>query len=289
MTAPAGSPRGTPSTLRALLDLRAPARKEAYGDQRSQRAELHLPHGPGPHPVAVVLHGGFWRARRSLRYVRPACADLARNGWAAWSVEYRRVGRVDGGGWPATFADVGAGIDYLATLEAHLDLTRVAALGHSAGGHLALWAATRSGLPEGAPGAAPDVPITAGVAALAAASDLEATPDLYSPGGAVFDLMGCAPADAPDDRYALANPIRRLPVGVPVLLVHGDADETVPPRRSRDFAAAALAAGDQVTLIEPAGKGHRVVVDPRGAAWGEAVSWLAGLRVGSPAPPPAAG
>ena len=185
--------RSAPSTLRALLDLRPPARREAYGDHPQQRAELHLSDGPGPYPVVVGLHGGFWRARRSLRYMRPACADLARHGWAAWNVEYRRVGRSEGGGWPATFADVAAAIDHLADLDAPLDLTRVAAMGHSAGGQLALWAAARPHLPEGVPGANPGVAITAGVAALAAPSDLEATPDLYGPGGAVFDLMGCAP------------------------------------------------------------------------------------------------
>jgi dipeptidyl aminopeptidase/acylaminoacyl peptidase len=113
------------------------------------------------------------------------------------------------------------------------------------------------------------------VAALAAPSDLEATPDLYAPGGAVFDLMGCAPSDAPDERYALGNPIRRVPLGVPILLLHGEADETVPPRRSRDFAAAARAAGDDVTLVEPPGTGHRALVDPRGPEWREVVDWLA--------------
>ena len=289
MSTPPRAPRSAPSTLQALLDLRPPALRASYGEHRSQRAELYLPDGQGPHPVVVALHGGFWRARRSLRYMRPVCADLARNGWAAWNVEHRRVGRGEGGGWPATFADVAAAIDHLATMDAPLDLTRVAALGHSAGGHLALWAAARPGLPARAPGAAPAVPISAGVVALAAPSDLEATPDLYTPGGAVFDLMSCTPAEAPDDRYALGNPIRRLPLGVPLLLLHGDADDTVPPRRSRDFARAARAAGDQVTLIEPAGAGHRTIVDPRGPAWGEVVSWLAGLPAGSPAPSPAAG
>ena len=267
-----GSP---PSTFRALLDLRPPARRESYGDLPQQRAELHLPAGAGPRPVVVVLHGGFWRAERSLRYMRPACADLARNGWAAWNVEYRRVGRGQGGGWPATFADVAAGVDRLATLDAPLDLTRVAALGHSAGGHLALWAAARPGLPEDAPGSAPRVPITAGVAALAAPSDIEATPDLYAPGEPVFRLMGGTPDAAPDDRYALGNPIRRLPLGVPLLLLHGDADETVPVRRSRAFATAARAAGDEVELVEPHGAGHRTVVDPRRSAWAEVIRWLA--------------
>jgi len=283
VSAPAEAPRSAPSTLRALLDLRPPARRQAYGDHPQQRAELHLPAGPGPYPVVVGLHGGFWRARRSLRYMRPACADLARHGWAAWNVEYRRVGRGEGGGWPATFADVAAAIDHLADLDAPLDLTRVAAMGHSAGGQLALWAAARPRLPEGVPGADPGVPITAGVAALAAPSDLEATPDLYAPGGSVFDLMGCTPAEAPDDRYVLGNPIRRLPLGIPILLLHGDADQTVPPRRSRDFAAAARAAGDQMNLIEPVGAGHRTVVDPRRPPWREVIRWLDGLPARSPA------
>ncbi|MEA2475186.1 MAG: hypothetical protein QOE06_3101, partial [Thermoleophilaceae bacterium] len=148
--------------------------------------------------------------------MRPLCADLARHGWAAWNVEYRRVGR-EGGGWPATFADVATAIDRLASLDAPLDLSRVAALGHSAGGHLALWAATRAGLPAGAPGSDPSVRVTAAVAALTAVSDLEASRSLYTPGGAVFDLMGCTPEADPDGRYALGNPLRRLPLRVPLL------------------------------------------------------------------------
>ena len=268
-------PRRPPSTLRALLDLRGPPRRESYGDHPQQRGELHLPDGLGPHPVVVALHGGFWRARRSLRYLRPLCADLARSGWAAWNVDYRRVGAGEGGGWPATFEDVAAAVDHLAALDAPLDLGHVVALGHSAGGQLALWAASRPGLPAEAPGAAPRVRVGAGVAALAAPADLEATADLYTPGGAVFDLMGSAPADAPDDRYALANPLRRLPLGLPILLLHGGADATVPPARSREFAAAARAAGDEVELVEPAGAGHRTVADPRGLEWSEVLRWLA--------------
>jgi fermentation-respiration switch protein FrsA (DUF1100 family) len=118
------------------------------------------------------------------------------------------------------------------------------------------------------------VPLTAGVAALAAVADLEATPDLYAPGGAVFDLMGCSPGDAPDDRYALANPIRRVPLGIPILLLHGDADETVAPRQSRELAAAARSAGDAVSFEEPPGAGHRAIVDPRRPEWGAVLRWL---------------
>jgi dipeptidyl aminopeptidase/acylaminoacyl peptidase len=132
----------------------------------------------------------------------------------------------------------------------------------------------RCGPPPESPGANPRVRLAA-AAAIAAVSDLEATPDLYAPGGAVHDLMGTTPGAAPDDRYLLGNPLRRLPLGVPLILVHGTADATVPPRRSRDFAAAARDAGDEVTLVEPEGVGHRAIVDPRRREWDGVLSWLA--------------
>jgi acetyl esterase/lipase len=253
---------GTSSTPRAVLDLRGPGRSSSYGDAPEQMGELYLPPGAGPHPVVVALHGGFWRAKYSRKHLRPLCALIARRGWAVWNLEYRRVGKGQGGGWPATFADVAAGIDALAGLDAPLDLERVVAIGHSAGGHLALWAAARPGLPAGAPGAAPQVRVRA-VAALAAASNLVATRSFVDPGGAVHDLMGVTPEAAPDDRFALANPFQRLPLGIPVLLVHGVEDSTVRVQRSRDFAEAAAAAGDaDVTVREVPGE-HRAVVDPR--------------------------
>lgn len=262
------------SLLRALFDLRAPGITTAYGDDPEQVAELHLPPGDGPHPVVVALHGGFWGARYTRRYMRPLCAEIARHGWAAWNLEYRRVGRGQNGGWPETFCDVAAGVDHLTTIDRGLDLSRVVALGHSAGGHLALWACTRGTLPAGTPGADPRVGLT-GVVAVAAASDLETPASFSLPGGAVHDLMRSSPAAAPDDRYALANPIRRLPLGVPALVVHGERDETISVRRSQAFAAAARAAGDdRVTLLELAVTDHRAVVDPRRAGRAEVLAWL---------------
>jgi acetyl esterase/lipase len=110
--------------------------------------------------VAVVLHGGYWQAKYGKLTTRPLSVDLTRRGWAAWNVEYRRLGRGQGGGWPQTFDDVARAIDLLADLgDPRLDLGRVAAVGHSAGGQLALWAGNRPGLPEGAPGASPRVTI----------------------------------------------------------------------------------------------------------------------------------
>ncbi|MDP2711345.1 MAG: alpha/beta hydrolase, partial [Solirubrobacteraceae bacterium] len=117
--------------------------RHRYGAHPRQVADLHLPAGPGPHPVVVVLHGGYWRPPYTRLIMRPLCLDLARRGWAAWNVEYRRLGR-DGGGWPQTFDDVAAAIDHLDELRAGpVDLDRVTLLGHSAGGQLALWAGGR--------------------------------------------------------------------------------------------------------------------------------------------------
>jgi acetyl esterase/lipase len=133
-----------------ILDLLRRGRVVSYGPHRCQRAELHMPGGPGPHPVMVVLHGGSWRARYGLAVMRCLVGDLVRRGWAAWNIEYRRVG--NGGGWPQTFEDTASAVDKLAELDAPLDLGRVGIVGHSAGGHLALWAASRANLPAGAPG-----------------------------------------------------------------------------------------------------------------------------------------
>ncbi len=246
----------------ALLNRSAPHR---YGEHPRNLADLHVPRRPGPHPVAVVLHGGYWQPPWTKLIMRPLCADLARRGWAAWNVEYRRLGR-DGGGWPQTFDDVAAAIDHLATLSgADLDLGRVTLVGHSAGGQLALWAAGRPELPAGAPGAAPRVR-ACGVLALAAVCDLA------SAGRPARELLGGSFAEVPA-RYAQADPMRRLPLGVPVGLVHARGDTTVSVQRSRDYAAAARAAGAEVTLVETPG-GHRDPIDPVSEAWQAGADWL---------------
>jgi dipeptidyl aminopeptidase/acylaminoacyl peptidase len=177
---------------------------------------------------------------------------------AVWNIEYRRLG--NGGGWPATFEDVGAAIDRLAALDDHrLDLERVTVFGHSAGGQLALWAAAHR--------AEWRVPI-ARVCAQAGVCDMA------SAGSAARDLLGGAPDEVPE-RYAQADPMQLVPLGTPILLVHGAEDATVPVKRSRRFAEAARAAGDDVTLIEPNPGGHRAHVDPRTEAWEVAARWIA--------------
>ncbi len=249
----------------AAAALRRPPTRVHYGEHARQVADLHTQAGAGAHPVVVVLHGGYWQPPYTRLIMRPLCLDLVRRGYVALNVEYRRLGK-EGGGWPQTFQDVAAAIDHLAALDdAALDLDRVTLLGHSAGGQLALWAAGRAGLPPGALGAAPAIhPV--GVLALAAVSDLERA------GTAARELLGGGPAVVPG-RWAQADPMRRLPLDVPVGLVHAVDDETVEVERSREYAAAARAAGGVATLTEAPG-GHRDPIDPSTRAWAAAAAWL---------------
>ena len=214
----------------------------------------------------MVLHGGFWRARYGRRLEHRVCRDLAARGWAAWNVEYRRLGWLQGGGWPQTFDDVGAAIDALAGIDG-LDRSRVVTIGHSAGGHLATWAATRE---------SPAVPVT-GAVSQAGVVDLRLASELGLGGGVVHRLMGGPPARRAE-AYAAGSPAERLPLGVPVSLIQGGADDIVPPVVSERFARAARAAGDEVELVVLDGEGHFGHLDPRNPLWGEAVRWLEGRR-----------
>ena len=247
----------------------------AYGADEQQFLELTLPAGSDPAPVAVVLHGGFWRAAYGVDLARPLAADLAARGWAAVAVEYRRVGT--GGGWPTTLDDVAAALDLLRDLPdaGRLDLSVLAVVGHSAGGHLAGWAAGRHLLPAGAPGADPRTRVTAAVLQ-AGVLDLELAAGQRMGDGAVTDFLGGSPAEHPD-RYAAASPTRLAPTGVPVLCVHGEADTTVPPEQSRRYAEVDPAA--EVALVDG---DHMVVIDVAGPAWQITTTWLDRHRTAGP-------
>lgn len=219
-----------------------------YGDHADQVADLRVPVGAGPHPVAVLLHGGFWREPYRRDLMDPLAEDLTAQGWATWNLEYRRVGGA--GGWPATLDDVAAGITALA--DQPVDLARLLLVGHSAGGHLALWAASLG------PAAL--------VVSLAGVSDLEEAAELGLGDRAAQELLGGTPAEVPE-RYATASPARLFPLRAPLLLVHGDADDQVPVSTARRFAALAAVAGSPCELLELPGVDHFAVIDPATPAW----------------------
>lgn len=249
-----------------------------YGDHPAQFGELWRPAGK-PAGTVVIIHGGFWRARYDLSLGRPLAADLAARGYAAWNLEYRRA--LAGGGWPGTFEDVAAGIDLLATLDTGLpvDPGQVIAVGHSAGGHLAAWAAGRAKLPPGSPGAPGQhfVPL-AGVIAQAGVLALADCAREHVGGTAAPDLMGGDPDERPDE-YLLADPIAAVPVPVPVLCLHSRGDENVPFSYSERYVAAARAAGGRAGLVELSGD-HFTLIDPAAPDWAAVIAALPELASG---------
>jgi acetyl esterase/lipase len=217
------------------------------------------------------LHGGFWYAEYDRVHTGSLAVALADAGYAVCTPEFRRIGQ-QGGGWPGTFDDVAAAVDALPALAdaaagpGCLAPRRVVLAGHSAGGHLALWAAGRHRLPPSARWHASAPRHYRGVVALAPVTDMNAC---YAEGlgdGAAAALLG-GPPDRYPDRYALADPVTLIPLGIPVRLVHGSLDDRVPCGMSRDYAARAVAAGDDVLLDELPGYGHFELIDPLTSAW----------------------
>lgn len=221
----------------------------AYGDDPAQHAVLRLPTGPGPHPAVIVIHGGFWRAAFTKENTTAVAIALTRRGFATWNVEYRRVG--GGGGYPATLDDVRAACVAVAARD-EIDARRTIVLGHSAGGHLALWA-----LAEG---------VACAAVSIAGIGDLGAAERAGLGDGAVAAFLG-AVGRSQLDRYRDANPIARLPFEKPSLHVHGTLDDRVPLAQARSFVRAAAAAGDDAQLLELRGADHLDVIDPRAEYW----------------------
>ncbi len=254
----------------------------AYGPEQLQHGELRLPAGKENVPVVVLIHGGCWRAQYDLKHVGLAAAALAKEGFAVWTIEYRRIGD-PGGGWPGTFDDVAKAVDHVRRLGAQfrmLDTTRVVLVGHSAGGQLALWAASRkqnetTGLFRSA---IPPMSVS-GVVSLAGITDLA---DFSTGAGgcnqSVVPLLGGTPQQVPQ-RYRAVSPNERTPIGVFVRLIHGEADPIVPVAQSKAMLDRLRMAGDRAELDVIPGAGHFDLLAPSSEAWQivlRAVRWSAG-------------
>jgi acetyl esterase/lipase len=247
-----------------------------YGPDAFQFGDLRLPVSEAKRrvPLVVFVHGGWWKSVYDLEHVGHLCAALKAAGVATWSIEYRRVGST-GGGWPMTFQDVAAGCDYVAMLAKGypLDLNRVIAMGHSAGGHLAFWLAGRQHVPEMSPIDSPRPKVALrGVIALAGAVDLRLTCDLSGyltfahDKHEVYNLMGGSPAEF-GDRYRAGNPGDLLPLGVPQVLIQGSEDDQIPPELPGRWAEMARRQGDIVEVVMIPSADHFDVIDPQSKAW----------------------
>jgi acetyl esterase/lipase len=246
----------------------------SYGDHSDQVIDFYAPKGEGEEraPLVVVLHGGAWRNRYDRAYISPFADFLAGRGFAVASVEYRRGPAVpaesDGvppaGRWPDTFDDVATAMDALPRLAAELvpqaDTGRIVVTGHSAGGHLALWAAARHVLPEDSPWRLPSAPPLRGVIALGPIADLVRSIELDVCGGAVVQLLGGE--DEFGRRLESADPAALLPTGIATTIVQGRRDITVPCAVPEAFVEAAARAGETVGLTIIEDVGHTPLVDP---------------------------
>src|SRR5262245_59110655 len=237
----------------------------SYGPDPEQFGDLYIPQQPGLHPVVLLLHWGCWRAQFSLTILGQLGAAFRQAGLAVWNVEYRRLG--NGGGWPTTFQDVAMGADFLRTLAPQfaLDLSRLVTVGHSAGGHLALWLAGRHRLPDTSPLYVAEGVRVRGVVALAGIPDLIAGVRWNICRGACHTVVGGLPEAVPD-RYQHASPHALLPLGVPQRHLVGTEDERVPAAYVQQYVEAATH-HDEVHLELLAGAGHFEVIVPTTAAW----------------------
>lgn len=261
--APSAIPAATPTkTLSwselSKLPLPSPGKKIAYGNGPQQFGELRLPQGAGPFPVVVIVHGGCWMAEFDYVYMTRLAAWLTARGFATWTIEYRRVGD-EGGGWPGTFLDVANATDFVRKLAqtAPLDLKRVYAAGHSAGGQLALWLASRARLPKDSELYLPAPLTIRGVLGLAAITDLAQyrIGPTESCHGSVTKLLESGPEDFPR-RYAETSPRHLIPLHIPQIFLQGEVDPIVDPVSVRAYLEAAQRAGDRAVLLPLPGAGH---------------------------------
>ena len=273
----------TPEEM-AALPSRPPDRRIAYGTEASQYGELRLPAGSGPHPLVVLIHGGCFKAAYATAGYFGAMADaLKAGGIATWNVEYRRLGE-PGSGWPGTYLDVGRGVDHVRAIasEYQLDLGRVVVVGHSAGGHLAMWTAARHRLTRTSELYVADPLPVRGVVDLAGPVDMTANIPGYEAlcrDAVITSLLGGTPAAVPD-RYAHASAIKLLPLAVPQVLVVGSHEDFVPLPLVDAYVQTATQAGDQVRRILIPGAGHFEIASPLSFTWPQVKAAITSLLDG---------
>jgi acetyl esterase/lipase len=257
----------------------APDLTLSYGPLPEQVVDVRLPAGTGRAPLVVVVHGGFWMAEWDRTHAGPQSAGLAAAGYVVATAEYRRVGQ-PGGGWPGIFDDAALLADTVPArvrdaVGDRVDATAPVLVGHSAGGHLAAWAAARHRLPAGSRWHR-SMPLDASVVSLAGVLDLVEAERRGLGDGAARLLLDGSPHGQPE-RYAVASPIALLPAGARAVLVHGTADVQVPVEISRAYARRAAETGDQVSLRELDGVGHFELIDPLSPAWPTVLAAVASL------------
>lgn len=251
----------------------------SYGADPLEYGLLRVPAGVGPHPVAIVIHGGCWLASlATVQNTEPLADALRDQGFATWNIEYRS-NDIAGGGFPGTFTDIGQAVDYIRHLEKpyHLDLSRVAVIGHSAGGQLALWAAARHKLPKTSALYVPDPLPLRGVVVMGGVTDLKLAKDPAAAvcgANVVGQLLGVPKGPIPAARYQETSPIDSLPLSVPQVLIYGQADHIVPIAMGRHYQAAAEKAGDHVMLKEIPYAAHQEYLMPNSVVWPTLVAAL---------------
>jgi len=242
----------------------------SYGSDSAQYGELRIPEGQGPHPVGIVIHGGCWLSIADLHVMDHFCHELTKAGIATWNLEYRRVDS-PGGGWPATFEDISKGIDHIRILadEYNLDLSRVVVIGHSSGGHLALWAGARHRVEKDSELYQRDALVPNGVVSLAGPADLQDMVERVKAvcGGDVINaLLGGSISEVPD-RYRNASPAALLPTGVKQIVVYGSDDPAIPPELGRAYIDAGNSHGEKIGFVVIPNAAHFELIAPWTASW----------------------
>ncbi|WLR42194.1 alpha/beta hydrolase [Bacillus carboniphilus] len=245
-----------------------------YGAHESQYGVLRIPENSQSSQLIVLIHGGFWKAQYNLEENTAMAEDLTKRGFTTWNIEYRRVGE-DRKGWTDLFNDVIDAVNHLSKIEESypIDISNVTVIGHSAGGHLALWLGSRNEKSTN-DGTFHELRVCINkVISLAGVTDLVKMWEFHEQKkmeSRVAPLLGGSPKEVPE-RYAWASPIERLPMGVEQVLIHGEQDRHVPVELSDNYYQRAMEKGDKVSLVVLSEIEHFKVIDPTSSAWNSVI------------------